>query len=210
LEVFRSVHDYMATGWLGRGFLAIAVMLGLTASSAVQTSPWPIDVEHSKLTVFVYKSGMFSALADNHVISAPIARGTIATDPSPAVAIVVNAADLVPLDPNLDPSKRAEVRARMLGADVLDAAKFPTIEFKSTSVVAAGSDRWNVSGRLTLHGVTRELSFPVARSDGRYRGETRIRQRDFGITPIRIAGGTVSVKDEVKVEFQIAAADEHR
>ena len=147
---------------------------------------------------------MFSAFADNHVISAPIARGTIATVPSPAVEITVNAADLIPLDPNLDPSKRAEVRTRMLGADVLDTAKFPTIEFKSISVVAAGSDRWNVTGRLTIHGVTRDVSFPVARSDGRYRGDTQIRQRDFGITPIRIAGGTVSVKDEVRIEFEIA------
>jgi hypothetical protein len=43
----------------------------------------------------------------------------------------------------------------------------------------------------------------VARSDGRYFGDIQIRQRDFGITPIRIAGGTVSVKDELKIEFQI-------
>jgi YceI-like domain len=181
----------------------MAIVVGLTAPSAAQMAAKPIDVQHSKLTVYVYKSGMFSAFADNHVISAPIARGTIATGPSPAVEMTVNAADLVPLDPNLDPSKRGEVRSRMLGADVLDTAKFPTIEFKSTSVVAAGTERWNVTGRLTIHGVTRDVSFPVARSDGRYFGDIQIRQRDFGITPIRIAGGTVSVKDELKIEFQI-------
>lgn len=186
-----------------RGVLATALVVGLTMPSAAQTAAKPIDVQHSKLTVYVYKSGMFSAFADNHVISAPITRGTIATGPSPAVEITVNAADLVPLDPNLDPSKRGEVRSRMLGADVLDTAKFPTIEFKSISVVAAGTERWNVTGRLTIHGVTRDVSFPVARSDGRYFGDIQIRQRDFGITPIRIAGGTVSVKDELKIEFQI-------
>ena len=193
----------MNTNWLVRVVLAMTLVVGVTIASAAQTAAKPIDVQRSKLTVYVYKSGMFSAFADNHVISAPIARGTIATVPSPAVEITVNAADLIPLDPNLDPSKRAEVRTRMLGADVLDTAKFPTIEFKSISVVAAGSDRWNVTGRLTIHGVTRDVSFPVARSDGRYRGDTQIRQRDFGITPIRIAGGTVSVKDEVRIEFEI-------
>lgn len=194
----------MAISWPTRGVLAIGAILGFTAIAAPQTSPPSIDVQRSKLTVYVYKSGMFSAFGDNHVISAPIARGTIATAPSPAVEITVRAADLVPLDPNLDPSKRAEVRTRMLGVDVLDTAKFPTIEFKSTAVVAAGTDRWTVSGHLTIHGVTRNLSFAVTKSGGLYRGETRILQRDFGITPIRIAGGTVSVKDEIRIEFEVA------
>jgi polyisoprenoid-binding protein YceI len=63
-----------------------------------------------------------------------------------------------------------------------------------------------VSGSLTIHGVTRVVTFPVVLSDGRYRGETRLRQTDFGIKPIRIAGGTVSVKDELKIEFDIVEA----
>jgi hypothetical protein len=54
--------------------------------------------------------------------------------------------------------------------------------------------------------VTRVVTFPVVLSDGRYRGETRLRQTDFGIKPIRIAGGTVSVKDELKIEFDIVEA----
>jgi polyisoprenoid-binding protein YceI len=192
-----------ATSLVCRSFV-VAAVLGASTFLPIEATAGPIDVQHSKLTVFVYKSGMFSAFADNHVISAPIARGTITTAPSAAVEIVVNAADLVPLDPGLDPSKRAEVRTRMLGAEVLDTPKFPTIQFESTSVEPVGSDRWNVSGRLTIHGVTRTVTFPVMRSEGRYRGETHLRQRDFGITPIRIAGGTVSVKDEIKIEFEIA------
>ena len=189
--------------------LIVATLFGAVAFSPIESAAGPIDVRHSKLIVYVYKAGLFSALADNHVISAPIAHGTIATAPSPAVEFVVNAADLVPLDPNLDPAKRGDVRTRMLGADVLDTARFPTITFSSTAIEPAGSARWNVTGNLTIHGVTRALTFPVALSDGRYRGETRIRQRDFGITPIRIAGGTVSVKDELKIEFDIAAEEAH-
>ena len=190
-----------------RQCLVVVTLFGTAAFSTTDVAAGPIDVRHSKLIVFVYKAGLFSALADNHVISAPIANGTIATAPSPAVEFFVNAADLVPLDPSLDPAKRAEVRTRMLGADVLDTARFPTIRFVSTAIEPAGSDRWNVSGNLTIHGVTRPLTFPVVLSDGRYRGEAKIRQRDFGITPIRIAGGTVSVKDEVRIEFEIADAE---
>jgi hypothetical protein len=33
-----------------------------------------------------------------------------------------------------------------------------------------------------------------------------VRQSDFGMTPIRIAGGTVKVKDDVTIEFDIVTA----
>jgi hypothetical protein len=45
------------------------------------------------------------------------------------------------------------------------------------------------------------------RETGRYRASTILKQRDFGIQPIRVAGGTVRVKDEIRLEFDIAAAD---
>ena len=194
----------MGTKSLACRSLLIAGIAWAAAISTVYAAP--IDVQRSKLTVFVYKGGLFSALADNHVINAPIASGTIATSSTPAIELVVNAADLVPLDPDLDQSKRAEVRTRMLGAEVLDTSRFPTIKFVSTAIEPTGSDQWKVSGSLTIHGVTKAVTFPVTRSDGRYRGETRIRQTDFGIKPIRIAGGTVSVKDELKIEFAIVEA----
>jgi len=38
----------------------------------------------------------------------------------------------------------------------------------------------------------------------RYRGSATLKQTDFGITPVTVAGGTVKVKNEVKVEFDIA------
>jgi polyisoprenoid-binding protein YceI len=60
-----------------------------------------------------------------------------------------------------------------------------------------------VTGRLSLHGETRQTRFSVARQDGRYRGTVVVKQRDFGIQPISIAGGTVKVKDELKVDFDI-------
>jgi polyisoprenoid-binding protein YceI len=111
------------------------------------------------------------------------------------------------LDPQLDEGKRAEVRSRMLGPDVLDTAKFPTITFASTDIDSTAGERWTVSGRLTIRGVTRVISFPVTRVNGRYHGDARIQQRDFGIEPIRIAGGTVQVKDELKIEFDIAVSE---
>jgi hypothetical protein len=44
---------------------------------------------------------------------------------------------------------------------------------------------------------------PVMRVNDKYRGEVAIKQRDFGIEPIKVAGGAVNVKDEIRVQFEI-------
>jgi hypothetical protein len=180
-----------------------AALLILLSASAVGADTRPLDVERSTLTVRVFKSGLFSALADNHVIRAPIAEGTM-SDASPlAVTLKVKAADLRVLDPDLSPSKRAEVQTRMVGREVLDVASYPEITFESTMVGEAGPDRWTVTGQLTIHGKSRTITVPVTRQNGSYRGAVEIKQRDFGIEPISIAGGTVKVKDQLKIEFEI-------
>jgi len=184
--------------------LAAAVCC-LTASSSADGDSRVIDLEESTITVHVAKSGLFSAFADNHTIRAPFARGTI-RDTSPlGVDIAVRTADLRVLDPNLSPAKRAEVQTRMMGTEVLNAAQFSEVTFASTRVDPEGEDRWRVAGELAIHGQTRTVTLTVTLRAGHYRGVTVIRQRDFGIEPISIAGGTVKVKDELSVEFDIVA-----
>jgi polyisoprenoid-binding protein YceI len=185
---------------------SVALALWVVAATAAPGAEnRPIDVERSTLTVFVDKSGLFSAFADDHVISAPIASGSISFDAPLAVEVRVRSANLKVLDPKLPADTRAEVQARMLGPEVLDSGKFPDITFTSTSIKSLGADRWMVTGRLTIHGETRSTTFSVVRQDGRFRGTVALRQRDFGIEPISILGGTVRVKDELKIEFDVVA-----
>jgi hypothetical protein len=49
---------------------------------------------------------------------------------------------------------------------------------------------------LALRGRLNPVAVDVALKDGHYLGSATIKQRDFGITPVSIAGGTVKVKDE--------------
>jgi polyisoprenoid-binding protein YceI len=182
------------------------VAIVLAAAVAARGEPRPIDTERSTLTVFVYKSGMFSAFADDHIIRAPIASGSISDEAPLAVSIAVKSASLKVLDPKLSADKRSEVQTRMLGPEVLDTAAHPDITFKSTEIAPAGESRWTVNGELSIHGKTQAARFSVERREGRYRGTVTLKQRDFGIQPISIAGGTVKVKDELKVEFDIVAS----
>ena len=181
--------------------VSVAILSGTVTDARGETRP--IDVEHSTLTVLVYKSGLLSAFADNHVISAPIASASISEETPLSIDVTVRSADLRVTDSSLAPERRAEVQARMLGSEVLDVAKFPEIAFASTTIESAGTDRWQVTGRLTIHGQMRLIRFSAARMDGTYRGDVVIKQRDFGIEPIKVAGGAVKVKDELKVQFEI-------
>jgi polyisoprenoid-binding protein YceI len=93
----------------------------------------------------------------------------------------------------------------MTGPQVLDVAKYPTIVFRSTKIDVADATHWKVSGNLTLHGQTHPIDVQVVKGDEtHFSGSATIRQSAFGITPIKIAGGAVSVRDDVKVDFQVA------
>jgi polyisoprenoid-binding protein YceI len=72
--------------------------------------------------------------------------------------------------------------------DFLDVAKFPTATFKSTSIVAkpAGGATHEVTGELTLHGVTQQITFPatvdITADSVTGRAEVPINRQKFGVT----------------------------
>jgi polyisoprenoid-binding protein YceI len=185
-------------------YVAIAcVAVAMAFGRPAHGSPRAIDVQHSKMTVSVYRQGLFSFVADNHIIEAPIASGWYDAS-AKTVGLTVDAAKMNVLDPTLTPSRRDTVRAAMIGPQVLDVAKYPTISFRSTTIDQRNPTHWTITGNLSLHGLMRPVTFQVLRADAsHFSGSATIRQTAFGITPIRIAAGTVSVKDDVTVAFEI-------
>jgi polyisoprenoid-binding protein YceI len=182
--------------------LATAMLAGALPAIA---QPRQIDAAKSVLTVHVYKSGLLSAFGHDHAISAPVSGGAVDVQ-GRSVELRVDAAALRVQDPGVSDKDRAEIQATMLGADVLDAANHHEIHFRSTSVEAAGAGVWKVAGDLTLHGQSHPVSMEVHEKDGRYTGNCRFKITDFGIKPVKAAGGAVRVKDEVQLEFDIQLA----
>lgn len=182
--------------------LLICAALGLAPVTALGDARH-IDAAQSKLTVFVYRGGFFAFAGDNHQINAPVASGELDTDPLSAVSLTIQTANMTVVDPQSNADKRAQVQARMLGPDVLDTGTYPAITFTSTSIQATASGGWDVTGALTIHGTTRTITLHVTEASGHYRGSTTLKQTDFGIRPVTIAGGAVKVKDEIKIDFDI-------
>lgn len=85
------------------------------------------------------------------------AEGTIRYDAddvaASSVEVTLPLASLDTFVPKLD--------EHLKGGDFFDAAKYPTITFKSTKVEAAGADALKVTGDLTVHGVTRPATLDV-------------------------------------------------
>jgi len=181
-------------------FLSISALLGVAQSNSSPAKE--IDTALSVLTVRVYKTGLFSAFAHDHEIRAPIQKGFIDETKS-SVEFAVDARTLRVLDPKVSDSDRAEIQGTMLGPSVLDSEKFTEIRFRSISVERRGEGKWMVSGDLTLHGQTHPVKAEVEGRDGHYTGTAQLRQTDFAIKPVSIAGGSVKVKDEVRVEFEL-------
>lgn len=187
---------------------AVAVFFGLSgwAAATDQAGLHSIDVKHSWIKVYVFKEGVFAFASDNHEVDVPIASGSF-DQKTNSVQLTVGAAKLHVLDP---PSRRDKVQANMLGPQVLDAAKYPTISYRSTAIKDAGfvkgsgAKLWAVEGDLTLHGESHPIPLSVERLDAtHFTGSAVIKQSAFGIKPLRVAGGTVRVKDDVHLIFDV-------
>jgi polyisoprenoid-binding protein YceI len=185
-------------------FGGLAICTWMAGATAASSNGRAIDGAHSSLKVRVSKSGFFSAFAHNHEIEVPIESGEVTEAGNPSVELRVDARKMRVLDPEASADTRARIQKTMLGPQVLDAEGFPEIRFQSTEIEAKGPDHWVVHGTLDLHGQSHPVTVDVTLKDGLYRGSAILKQSGFGMKPVSVAGGTVKVKDELKVEFEIA------
>ncbi len=193
------------------------LLLSAFAAAAQEKAEYSIDQANSKLKINVYKAGLFKAFGHDHLIAAREISGQVQFDAqkieTSSVRLKVGAKSLTVIDPGESEIDRRDVQATMIGAQVLDAAKFPEVLFSSTSVSAVKktADGWmlTLAGKLDLHGVEKPVSLPLQvhleASRLEAQGEVSLLQTEYGITPVNVAGGSVKVKDKLNISFTIVA-----
>jgi len=176
---------------------------------------YTLDKSSSKFTVRAFASGMLSALGHSPTFGVRDFSGEAAINPNaPAAAsgkLRIRARSLQVMD-DIKSSDRREIESTM-NQNVLESEKYPEIVFESTSVssnpVGEGRYQVNVNGNLSLHGITRSVMVPLQLAFlgdmFRASGECSISQSSFGIKPVSVAGGSLKLKDELKVTFDIVA-----
>jgi len=169
---------------MSRFALALFAALSVSAAAAAQAGTWQIDPNHTAAQFSVRHLGVSTV------------RG--------AFTKVSGSAKMDPADPSKDSltatieATSVDTRVEMRDNDLrspnfLDAQKFPTITFQSKQVKSAGNGKLQITGDLTIHGVTKEVVLDVdgpsaAIKDpwGNQRigasASTRIKRQDFGIT----------------------------
>jgi polyisoprenoid-binding protein YceI len=195
----------------------LSLLLTVLAFGQSKMRTYTIVPSESSFWVFVGKSGLFSALAHDHEIGVKRFSGRVSVPEAGAsggsLEMEVDATSLEVLDKKPSEEDKKKIFNSMHN-EVLESAKNPKITFKSVSVgdvKRTGNDAYSfvVNGDLTLHGVTKRIAVPVAATitaqELRAIGKYTLKQSDYGIKPYSAAGGTIKVKDEIVVNFNIVA-----
>jgi polyisoprenoid-binding protein YceI len=186
-----------------RKFFAAAVLTTL-AALPLRAETLNIDPAHSEVSFQI-----------RHLVSQVRGRfndfgGVIQMDPKNLAASSVDFhIKTTSIDTN-QPDRDKHLRT----PDFFDAAKFPEITFKSKSIAAAGKDKYNVTGTLTLHGVSKDVTLPVTYlgtvkdpfggTRAGFELETTLDRKDYGIVWNKaIDNGGVMLGDEVKVAINL-------
>jgi polyisoprenoid-binding protein YceI len=107
-------------------------------------------------------------------------------------------------------TKSADRDADLRGDSWFDVTKYPTITFKSTSIVAGAGGAFTMNGDLTMHGVTKPVTLAgkvegsIVDSHGRrhigYSATGTLDRRDFGLTWGKtMPGGALIASNEVAI-----------
>lgn len=173
-------------------------------TSASAGTVWTIDETHS-LVEFAVKHMMITTVKGRF--------GRVAGTVTLPDGDVTKGTVQVTIDTGSIDTRNDQRDGHLKSPDFFDVAQFPTITFTSTRVVAAG-DGWQLSGDLTMHGVTKPVT--LALTDG---GEGKdpwgnqrrsfwatgtIDRRDFGLTWNQtLEAGGMLVSTDVKLHFEI-------
>jgi polyisoprenoid-binding protein YceI len=112
-------------------------------------------------------------------------------------------------------TRDAQRDVHLKSADFFDVDQFPALSFRSTLVKRTGDDEVAVGGDLTIHGVTRDVTFKVEGPTapgkdpwGNTRiglsAVTKINRKDFGLTwNAALETGEILVGDEVTITLDL-------
>lgn len=180
------------------------------APVALATPRWTIDASHSHVG-FAVRHLMISNVRGEFTKL----EGSAGYDPARPEATTVD----VSIDVASINTREEKRDAHLRSADFFDAANYPKMRFVSTGARERG-ENLELSGELTIHGVTREVTLKVADITpqsqdpwGKLRvgasASTKIRRSDFGMQwNAALETGGVVVGDEVTITLEVELVKE--
>lgn len=180
----------------------ILALVLLVSSVSVQAANYKIDVAgaHAFITFKIKHLGYSWLLGRFNEFDGEFSYDPAQPEKS-SIAVVIKTASV--------DSNHAERDKHLRGEDFLNVSEFPEAKFVSKKFEVAGPNNAVVTGDFTLHGVTKEISFPVQKIGegkdpwGGYRagftGKTELTLADYGIT-YNLGPASAKVEIELNVE----------
>lgn len=180
--------------------------LAVSVAGVATASTWKIDPVHTSAH-FAVRHLMVSTVRGT---VAPV-TGMLNLDETDVTKSTVEST----IDVNGIDTRESKRDAHLKSPDFFDADKYPTITFKSKKVTKLPDTKFQVTGDLTIHGVTKEVVLdvegqakPVQDPMGNLRlgaaATTKLNRKDFGITWTKVLdGGGVVVGDDVTVTIDV-------
>lgn len=203
-------------------------LAALPWASRVEAAPatYALDGARSNFVAHLLKGGLAKGFAHDHVLRAKQVRGSVTlTDDARletatlSITVDTRAFDVDPpalrkaygMKEALSDKDRLKVKKNLEDKDQLWVARYPELRFVSTGLRALGGDRYAVSGKLTIRGVTRAVKLTVTaklKEGGKTlegKGQLRFKQSDYGYKPYSAGLGFVKVKDPVTLDLYLVA-----
>jgi len=188
--------------------------LDLSRASGAATQRYRLDDSQSKFIAHADAGGLLWFKGHDHLIAVRDFSGEaqLAPDSITAASLEFTAKTESMVETSsvfTEPQK--QIINKELREIVLEPSKYPDIVFRSTSVTgkATSANHYdlNITGNLTLHGVTRQIKIPttvlLTGRELRGTGEFSIDRSDFNVKATSAFHGLVRVRDKVKFTFDI-------
>lgn len=182
---------------------ALLPLLLFSGLAAAAPEPYVFDASHTRIAYAIDHMGL-------SLMQGRFARfeGTLALDPNDLAASKVS----VDIDVGSIDSGVPKLDEHLQSPDFFDVANYPRMHFESTKVEGSG-DRFEVTGNLTLHGVTRPVTLDVSMRTvashpmrkvpaAGFVARTEIQRADFGIA---IYPGMLGDTVKIRIDTEAAA-----
>lgn len=187
-----------------RTLLVSLMLVGSTGAAQAETKAYDIDPSHTQVHVRYLHAGFSNiAIRFNKVEGEFLFDAAKPVNSSLNIKVPINS-----LDTGVE-----KFDTHLWSADFFDVEKFPDATFKSTKVTAVAKGKLKLLGDLTIHGVTKSVSFNVTINgvaphpmkklpSAGFDASTKIKRSDFGIGKY-----APMVSDEVTLNITMEASE---
>ena len=190
---------------MSRRLGTLALLFGAIAAAPLSAADtYAVDKGHSSVEFRIrhFASRVHGRFSDF--------EGSIQADPAKpeasSVAFTIKTASIDTNNPHRDDDLRSD--------HFFDVAKFPEIRFQSSKMSATGKDQYAVTGTLTMHGISKEVTLPVTylgsmkdpRGNERASFElnAKLNRKDWGIDWNRtLDSGSLMLSDDVEITIDL-------